>query len=147
MSSGLRTSSPTAASKHPLELRGPRVIDERHVRPFGIGLRPPGQPQPVERHRVAVRDDPRGSDGRPHLWLSVSSNDSSASATDIISVEVVDAGVTSLLGTFSNLNKGAARVYSMKTFSLANWCGKTVTLRFRATTNNEQPTSFSVDDV
>jgi hypothetical protein len=90
---------------------------------------------------------PAGATAALTFWLSVTSNDSSASATDIISVEVVDAGVASLLGTFSNLNKGAARVYSMKTFSLANWRGKIVTLRFRATTNNKQPTSFSVDDV
>ena len=47
----------------------------------------------------------------------------------------------------SNLDKGAAGVYSMKTFSLGNWRGKTVALRFRATTKNKQPTSFSVDDV
>jgi hypothetical protein len=59
---------------------------------------------------------------------------------------VVDAGVASLLGTFRNLDKGAAGVNSMKTFSLANWRGKTVTLRFGATTNNKQPTSFYVDD-
>jgi hypothetical protein len=33
----------------------------------------------------------------------------------------------------------------MKSFS--SWSGKTVTLRFRATTNDKQPISFYVDDV
>jgi hypothetical protein len=81
------------------------------------------------------------------FWLSVTSNDSSVSATDIFYVEVVEGSSTSLLGTFSNLNKGAAGVYSMKSFSVALWRGKTVTLRFRATTNNKQATSFYVEDV
>ena len=81
------------------------------------------------------------------FWLSVTSNDSSSSATDIFYVEVVEGSSTSLLGTFSNVNKGAAGVYSMKSFSVALWRGKTVTLRFRATTNNKQATSFYVEDV
>jgi hypothetical protein len=59
----------------------------------------------------------------------------------------VEGSTTSLLGTFSNLNKGAAGAYSLKSFSVAAWRGKTVTLRFRATTNNKHSTSFYVDDV
>jgi hypothetical protein len=90
---------------------------------------------------------PAGATAALTFWLSVTSNDSSASATDIIYVEVVEGSSTSLLGTFSNLNKGAAGVYSMKSFSVAQWRGKTVTLRFRATTNNKQATNFYVDDV
>ena len=38
---------------------------------------------------------------------------------------------TSLLGTYSNANKGG---YSQKGFSLTAWTGHTVTLRFRVTT-------------
>ena len=90
---------------------------------------------------------PAGAAGALTFWLSVTSNDSSASATDVVYLEVIDGGVTSLLGTYSNLNKGAAGVYAQKSFSLAAWRGKTVTLRFRATTDKKQPTSFSVDDV
>jgi subtilisin family serine protease len=90
---------------------------------------------------------PAGATAALTFWLSVTSNDSSASATDIVYVEVVDSSNTSLLGSYSNLNKGAAGVYSQKSFSLAAWRGKTVTLRFRATTNNKWASSFYVDDV
>jgi hypothetical protein len=90
---------------------------------------------------------PAAAIGTLTFWLSVTSNDSSASATDVIYVEVIEGSTTSLLGTFSNLNKGAAGAYSLKSFSVAAWRGKTVTLRFRATTNHKQSTSFSVDDV
>jgi hypothetical protein len=62
-------------------------------------------------------------------------------------VEAVDGGNTSLLAAYSNLDKGAAGAYSQKSLSLAPWIGKTVTLRFRATTDNKRPTSFSVDDI
>jgi hypothetical protein len=56
-------------------------------------------------------------------------------------------GVATLLGTYSNLNQAAAGVYFQKALSLAQWRGKTVTLRFRVTTNGKLPTSFSVDDI
>ena len=52
-----------------------------------------------------------------------------------------------VVASYSNLNRGAAGVYSQLTLNLAAWRGKSVTLRFRATTNNTFPTSFSIDDV
>jgi subtilisin family serine protease len=81
------------------------------------------------------------------FWLSVASSDTSASATDVIYVEVIEGSTVWLLGSFSNLHKGTAGVYTQRSFPVAQWQGKNVTLRFRATTNNKQSTSFYVDDV
>jgi hypothetical protein len=51
------------------------------------------------------------------------------------------------LGTYSNLNKGAAGVYAQKTFNLLPGKGQTIRLQFRATTDGALPTTFLVDDV
>jgi len=81
------------------------------------------------------------------FWLSVSSNDRTGTANDLLYVEVVSSTGTTTLGTFSNLNRGTAGVYALKTHELTAWRGQMVTLRFRATTNNKWPSTFYVDDV
>ncbi len=80
-------------------------------------------------------------------WIKVASNDKATSATDILYVEVIDGATTSVMATYSNLNQGTAGAYSLQSLSLASWRGKAVSLRFRVTTNNRFPTSFSLDDV
>jgi len=81
------------------------------------------------------------------FWLSITSAEAGGSPNDLLFVEVVGGAATTTLATFSNLNRGTAGAYSLKTFDLSPWRGQTVRIQFRATTNNSKPTSFYVDDV
>ena len=81
------------------------------------------------------------------FWLSVTSNEAPRAANDILYVEVVSGAGATAVGTFSNLQRGKAGLYALKSFDLGAWRGQTVTLRFRATTNATKPTTFYVDDV
>jgi subtilisin family serine protease len=87
---------------------------------------------------------PTTATGNLTFWLAISSNEKSSSPTDFLYVEVIDGASPSLLGTYSNANKGP---YAQKSFSVAAWRGRTVTLRFRVTNDKKFPTSFSLDDV
>jgi subtilisin family serine protease len=87
---------------------------------------------------------PTTATGDLTFWLAVSSNEKASTPADLLYVEVMDGASTSLLSTYSNVNKGA---YSQKSLSVAAWRGRTVTLRFRVTNNSKFPTSFSLDDV
>jgi hypothetical protein len=93
---------------------------------------------------------PAGAVGTLSFWLNVTSSETTTvTAYDRLFVEVRStAGV--LLGTvatFSNLDKAAAGVYTLRSFSLAPWKGQTVRVQFRATTDGWLATAFRVDDV
>jgi hypothetical protein len=84
------------------------------------------------------------------FWLNVTSSETTTSTQyDRLFVEVRNTGGTLLgtLGTYSNLNKGTAGVYSQKSFSMASWRGQTVRVQFRQTNDSSLPTTFRVDDV
>jgi hypothetical protein len=51
----------------------------------------------------------------------------------------------STLGTYSNLNKGTAGVYSQKSFDVSAYRGQTVRIQFRSTTDSSYATTFRVD--
>jgi hypothetical protein len=52
------------------------------------------------------------------------------------------------LATYSNLNKGAAGVYTLRgPHGLASFARQTVRIQFRATTDSSLTTTFRVDDV
>jgi Zn-dependent metalloprotease len=82
------------------------------------------------------------------FWLNVTSSETTTTTQyDRLFVEVRNTSGTLLttLGTFSNLNKGTAGVYSQKSFSLAAYRGQTVRVQFRATTDSSLATTFRVD--
>jgi len=84
------------------------------------------------------------------FWLNVTSSETTTTTQyDKLFVEVRNTAGTLLatLGTYSNLNKGTAGVYSQKSFSMASWRGQTVRLQFRQTNDITLPTTFRVDDV
>ena len=81
------------------------------------------------------------------FWLSVASNETAKTATDLLYVEVVAGGSTTAVGSFSNLDRGPAGTYGQQAFDLSAWAGQTVTVRFRATTDKTRATSFYLDDV
>jgi hypothetical protein len=90
---------------------------------------------------------PATATGSLTFWLNVTSSDTSATATDVLYVEVIYGSTTTVVGSYSNLNRGSAGSYSLRSHSLAAWLGKTVSLRFRVATNNKLATTFLVDDV
>jgi len=85
------------------------------------------------------------------FWLNVTSDETTtATQYDKLYVEVRNTAGTLLatLGTYSNLNKGTAGVYSQKgAFSLLAYKGQTVRVQFRATTDTTLQTTFRLDDV
>ncbi len=86
------------------------------------------------------------------LYVSiVTSETTTATAYDKLSVQLVDASTGSVLatlGTLSNLNKTAgATTYALKSYNATAYKGKTVKVRFAATTDSSAATSFRIDDV
>ncbi len=78
------------------------------------------------------------------LWLRIVTSESGSTAYDTFKVQVVSGATTTTLGTYSNVHAGA---YAQRTFSLASWIGKTVTVKFVGTEDSSLATSFYVDDV
>ena len=65
--------------------------------------------------------------------------------SDKLTVSVTSGSTTTTLGTFSNLNSGSG--YSLKSFNMAPYIGKTFTLKFTGTENSSRQTSFVLDDI
>ncbi len=73
-----------------------------------------------------------------------SAETTTATAYDTLKVQIVSGGVTTTLATYSNLNKSSS--YVLKSFSLAAYAGKTVTVRFAGAEDSSLQTSFVIDD-
>ncbi|RHW28025.1 S8 family peptidase [Nocardioides immobilis] len=73
-----------------------------------------------------------------------SAETTTATAYDTLKVQIVSGGVTTTLATYSNLNKNST--YVLKSFSLAAYAGKTVTVRFAGAEDSSLQTSFVIDD-
>jgi Zn-dependent metalloprotease len=88
--------------------------------------------------------------GNLTFWLNVTSSETTTTTQyDRLFIEVRNTSGTLLatIGTYSNLNKGTAGVYTQRSASMAAYRGQTVRLQFRATTDVTLPTTFRVDDV
>jgi subtilisin family serine protease len=93
---------------------------------------------------------PASAAGSLTFWLNVTSSETTTTIQyDRLFVEVrsTSGALLATLATYSNLNKGTAGVYSLKSLNLASFRGQTVRLHFRATNDVSLPTSFRVDDV
>jgi len=80
-------------------------------------------------------------------WLHVDTAETSSSAVDKLTVQVLNGSGTVLatLATFSNLD--AASGYVVHSADLSAYIGQTVTLKFSGTENSSNQTSFVLDDV
>ncbi len=88
---------------------------------------------------------PAASSATLSFWLYVSSAETTSStAYDKLTVQVVSGGTTTTLGTYSNLNKGSS--YVQRSFNMAAFTGKTVTVKFTGTEDSSLATSFVIDD-
>jgi serine protease len=94
---------------------------------------------------------PAGANPLLGFWININSQETSTTiASDKVIVDLLDAGGSLLkrLGTFSNLHKVAGGTYSYKgEYGLGAYAGRTVRLRFRATTDAANLTTFRIDDV
>ena len=85
--------------------------------------------------------------GSLSFWLHIDTAETSATtAYDTLKVQVLNGSGTVLatLATFSNLNHATG--YTQHTYSLAAYAGQAVTLKFTGTEDNEEQTSFVIDD-
>ncbi len=94
---------------------------------------------------------PAGASPSLNFWLNVTSSETTTvTQYDKLFVEVRNTSGTLLatLATYSNLNKAATGVYTLRgAFSLGAYAGQTVRLQFRATTDSSLVSTFRVDDV
>jgi aminopeptidase S len=77
-------------------------------------------------------------------WVRTDTAESGSTAYDTLRVQVVSAGTTTTLKTFSNV--GATATYAQSTHSLLAYRGKTITVRFLMNEDSSLQTSFVVDD-
>ncbi len=73
-----------------------------------------------------------------------SAETTTSTAYDTLKVQVVSGGATTTLATYSNLNKSSS--YVLKSFSLAAYAGRTVTVKFTGAEDSSLQTSFVIDD-
>jgi hypothetical protein len=81
------------------------------------------------------------------FWLHVDTTETTATtACDVLWVQVLSPSGAPLqtLATYSNLD--AAAGYGQHSFSLTQYIGQTVTLRFTSVEDSSRPTSFVIDD-
>lgn len=85
------------------------------------------------------------------VWLNVTSQKSSVSTPfDVLQVTLHDSSGTFLTSivTLDNRNKVPSPTsYSQYSFNLMNYRGRTVRVRFLATTDSSNTTVFRIDDV
>ena len=86
------------------------------------------------------------------LYVSVVTSETTTStAYDKVSVQLVDASTGSVLGTLgtiSNLDKTASSsTYVLRSYAVTSYKGKTVKVRFAATNDSSLVTTFRIDDV
>ncbi len=84
------------------------------------------------------------------FWYMISTSETSAStAYDVMKLELYNTAGTKLstLTTLSNLNATAGLWVKSSAFNVSAYKGQTVRLRFTATTDSSNTTSFRIDDV
>lgn len=94
-----------------------------------------------ESQSVAISSGPKAT---LSYWLRIDSDDSTTRAYDTLKVQVVSAGTTRTLASYSNLN--ADSTYRQRIIDLSAYAGKTVTLKFVMNEDTSGQTSFVVDD-
>ena len=78
------------------------------------------------------------------FWLRTDTSESGSTAYDTMKVQVVDGGTTTTLATYSNVGTNAT--YTQKSFNVAAYKGKTISVKFLMNEDSSLQTSFVVDD-
>ena len=77
-------------------------------------------------------------------WVRTDTSESGSTVYDTMKVQVISGATTTTLVTYSNVGTNAT--YSQKSFSLAAYKGKTITVKFLMSEDSSLQTSFVVDD-
>ena len=77
-------------------------------------------------------------------WIRTDTSESGSTVYDTMKVQVISGATTTTLVTYSNVGTNAT--YSQKSFSLAAYKGKTITVKFLMSEDSSLQTSFVVDD-
>jgi subtilisin family serine protease len=88
---------------------------------------------------------PAGANASLSFYLLIETEESPGTAYDRLTVDVVSNGMTTRLGTYSNLH--ASTSYARRTFDVTAFAGRTITLRLTATEDDSLATSFIADDL
>ncbi|WP_280697514.1 putative Ig domain-containing protein [Kitasatospora sp. GP82] len=83
---------------------------------------------------------PAGCKASFSFWLHIDTAETGSTAYDNLTVQAN----STTLATFSNVN--AANGYTLHTYDLSSFAGKTVTLKFTGTEDSSLQTSFVIDD-
>ncbi|KQU69234.1 M4 family metallopeptidase [Phycicoccus sp. Root101] len=78
------------------------------------------------------------------FYLSSDTAESGSTAYDTMKVQVVDGATTTTLATYSNVGANAA--YTLKSFNVTAYKGKTISVKFLMNEDSSLQTSFVVDD-
>ncbi len=79
------------------------------------------------------------------FWLHVDTSETTTTtAYDTLTVQLVSGGTTTTVARYSNLNAGSG--YVQKSFSVSSFAGKSVTLKFTGAEDASLQTSFVLDD-
>ncbi|KGN38760.1 M4 family metallopeptidase [Knoellia subterranea] len=78
------------------------------------------------------------------FWLRTDTAESGSTAYDTMKVQIVDGSTVNTLATYTNVGTNAT--YTQKSFNVAAYKGKTVTVRFLMNEDSSLQTSFVVDD-
>lgn len=92
---------------------------------------------------------PASAAGTLSFWLNVTSSETTTSVQyDKLFVEVrnTSGSLLATLATYSNTNKAAAGVYTLRSLNMSAYNGQTVRVQFRTTTDSSLATTFRVDD-
>jgi subtilisin family serine protease len=79
------------------------------------------------------------------IYLLIDTEENPDAAYDTLTVNVVSNGITTRLGTYSNLH--ATTSYAKRTFDVAAFAGSTITLQLTAAEDASLATSFIADDL
>ncbi|TDD18137.1 M4 family peptidase [Kribbella turkmenica] len=79
------------------------------------------------------------------FWIRIDTSETTRSTVyDRARIQIVDGGTTTTLATYSNLNQNAT--YTLKTFDVTAFKGRTISVRFLMNEDSSLQTSFVVDD-
>jgi Zn-dependent metalloprotease len=78
------------------------------------------------------------------LYVRIDTSESGSTAYDTMKVQVVDGATTTTLATYSNAN--ANSTYTLKSFNVSAYKGKTISVKFLMNEDSSLQTSFVVDD-
>ena len=79
------------------------------------------------------------------FWLRIDTSETGSAVYDRLRPQIISGGTTTTLATYSNV--GANATWSLKTFDVTAYKGKTITVKFNETEDVSLQTSFVVDDV